>query len=143
MALDISSAAIARILAAAVASPDREICGLLLGAGDAIEEARACPNVAADPARRFELDPAALLAAHRAARGGGPAIVGHYHSHPSGLAEPSRCDADSAAADGAIWLIVAGGEVRAWRAVESGAVQGRFDPVRWRVADTSSGRDPT
>lgn len=143
MAVDISSTAIARILAAAAASSDREICGLLLGAGNAIEEARACANVAADPTRRFELDPAALLAAHRVARGGGPAIIGHYHSHPSGLAVPSQRDASSAAADGAIWLIVANGEVRAWRAVERGSLHGRFDPVEWLVAPSSSGRDPT
>lgn len=133
MALDISSTAIARILDEAAASPGREICGLLFGAGDRIEAARGCANVAADPARRFELDPAALLAAHRAARGGGPAIVGHYHSHPSGVAAPSVCDAEAAAADGAIWLIVAAGEVRAWRAVARGAVCGRFDPLAWRA----------
>ena len=131
----IASEALARILAAAAASPGLEVCGLLLGragAGKGVEVAHPCRNVAADPARRFEIDPAALIAAHREERRGGPAILGCYHSHPAGLAEPSPCDAAAAAPNGWLWLIVAGKEVRCWRAVESGARFGRFDEVGWR-----------
>ena len=29
--------------------------------------------------------PAALIAAHRAQRHGGPTLIGHFHSHPTGL----------------------------------------------------------
>ena len=32
----------------------------------------------------LEIDPAKLIAALRAERGGGPAVVGCYHSHPRG-----------------------------------------------------------
>ena len=46
----ISSAALQQIVAAAAASPDAEICGLLFGSADAIEHAEPCANVAADPA---------------------------------------------------------------------------------------------
>jgi proteasome lid subunit RPN8/RPN11 len=116
-----------RLVAAAAASPGAEICGLLLGRDGAVAEARACRNVAADPATRFEIDPAALFAAHRAARAGGPAILGCYHSHPSGRAVPSACDAAAAEPNGWLWLIVAGEEVRGWRAVIAGAIWGRFD----------------
>jgi hypothetical protein len=42
---------------------------------------------------------------------------------------PSPRDAASAAPDGMLWLIAAGGEVRAWRAVEDGPVEGRFEAV--------------
>ena len=118
-----------RILAEAVASGE-EICGLLLRAPDGTISAQACANVHPSPAMWFELDPAALLAAHRAARSGGDAVIGHYHSHPSGDAMPSLTDAAQAAADGAVWLIVTGnGEARAWRAVRDGAAHGRFDPL--------------
>lgn len=116
------------IFAAAAASAD-EICGLLLGRNGAVEEVRSCANVAADPARHFEIEPAALLAAHRAARQGGPDVLGHYHSHPTGVAEPSVADAAQAMADGAIWVIVGKGRMTAWRAVTNGALHGRFDPV--------------
>lgn len=88
-----------------------------------------CQNLAAEPASHFEIDPTALIAAHRAVRTGGLRILGHYHSHPSGDPVPSATDAANAPPDGAIWLIVARGEVRAWRAVRDGAVHGRFDPV--------------
>ena len=83
-------------------------------------------NVAADPARRFEIDPGALIAALRAERGGGETVIGYWHSHPSGDATPSATDAAMAAADGKIWLIVAGGTVTAWRAGATG-VHGRFE----------------
>ena len=134
MVLDISSAVVAHIRAAAAASPDHEICGLLFGTATRIEAAQGCRNVAVDPARRFDLDPAALLAALRGARAGGAQIVGHYHSHPTGLPEPSRCDAEAAAADGAIWLIIANGEIRAWRAAAGGTIHGCFDAVTLRTA---------
>ena len=106
---------------AADASPDAEICGLLSGAADRIDAAEACANIAANPARTFEIDPAALFAAHRLARGGGAAVVGHYHSHPSGEPVPSPRDAAQAMGDEALWLILGGGKARLWRSVEIGA----------------------
>ena len=131
MDVTISSEMLARIVGEAAASPGVEVCGLLLGHDDRIQEARSCRNVAADPARTFEIDPVALLAAHRAARKGGPAILGCYHSHPTGIGVPSACDADSAMGDGAVWLITAGDEIRAWRTVERGV----FVEVRLIVAN--------
>lgn len=117
------------MLDAATAVGGLEACGLLLGTGDRIEAATMAANVAADPARRFEIDPAHLIAAHRAARGGGAAILGYWHSHPSGLAEPSATDAAMADPDGRVWAIVAGGAIRWFRAVPDGALHGRFDPI--------------
>ncbi len=129
MGVEISTGALARIVAMAAADPAVEICGLLLGAGARVTAIEPCRNVAGDPARRFEIDPAALFAAHRRARGGGPAPIGCYHSHPTGIAAPSPRDAEAAAPDGGIWLIVAGGRVTAWRAVADGPVHGRFAPL--------------
>ena len=128
MRVVISSVLLKQITDHAARSRD-EVCGLLLGRPGTIEAVVPTANVAADRARSFEIDPAALLAAHRGARRGGAAIVGCYHSHPGGDATPSLRDATDAAADGAIWLIVAGPAVRGWRAVASGAVRERFDPV--------------
>jgi proteasome lid subunit RPN8/RPN11 len=121
MGVTIARTVLDAIRTAAAASPDAEVCGLLFGTPHRIDAAEACANVAAEPARAFEIDPAALLAAHRRARGGGVRMVGHYHSHPSGVAAPSVCDEASAMGDGALWLIVAAGEVRAWRSATPGA----------------------
>jgi proteasome lid subunit RPN8/RPN11 len=138
-ATDIASAALQRMLAAAAAEPGREVCGLLTGVPGLIRTAEPCANVAAQPVIRFEIDPAALLAAHRRSRHGGATLLGCYHSHPTGRAEPSPRDAADAAPDGSLWLIVAGGQVTAWRAVAQGAVHGRFDPVALRcVEETAS-----
>lgn len=121
------------LVAAAAAAPAREICGLLLGDAVRVEALAPCRNVADDPARRFEIDPAALIAAHRVARAGGPQVIGHYHSHPSGDAMPSSRDAADATPDGSVWIIVAGDRVTAWRAVDDGAVHGRFEPLALAV----------
>ena len=129
----LSSETLIDLFIAANASPDAEICGLLLADGGEVT-ARAATNVAGDPACFFEIDPAVLIAAHRAARGGGPPILGHYHSHPSGDPDPSSRDAADAAPDGSLWLILTRDRARLWRAVPQGRVQGRFDAVAFDCA---------
>ncbi len=121
MSVTISSELLQQLVAEAAESPDAEVCGLLFGSVARIEAAEACANVAANPAQAFEIDPAALFAAHRRARSGGAVAIGHYHSHPSGLPVPSPRDAAQAMGDGAVWVILGGGEARAWRSVEVGA----------------------
>ncbi|MGN5373875.1 MAG: hypothetical protein DI632_03275 [Sphingomonas hengshuiensis] len=130
---EFSSEALCAVIEQAEASAT-EICGLLLGTAERVEAMTATRNVAQDPARHFEVDPAALFAALRATRRGGPAILGHYHSHPRGSPDPSMTDAAQAAADGRLWLIVGGGTARLWRAVAQGERHGRFDRVRFAVA---------
>jgi proteasome lid subunit RPN8/RPN11 len=139
----ISTALLDAILAEARATPTVEVCGLLLGSADAITARVPARNVAVDPHTTFEIDPATLLAAHRAQRRGGPAVIGCYHSHPSGAADPSARDADNAAPDGWLWLIVGAGEARLWRAGATGERHGRFDPVPLACVDApASPEDP-
>jgi desampylase len=97
-----------------------EGCGLLFGSQAEIIAQRAARNVAAAPERHFEIDPAALFAALKAERAGGPMLAGYWHSHPSGDARPSATDSAMAAADGKIWLIAAGDAVTGWRASAGG-----------------------
>jgi proteasome lid subunit RPN8/RPN11 len=104
----------------------REACGLLFGDEDAITGSQAVENVADDPERRFEIAPAALFAALRAERAGGPRVAGYWHSHPSGDPMPSATDAAMAEPDGKLWLIVAGDGMTVWRAGTSG-VHDRFE----------------
>jgi proteasome lid subunit RPN8/RPN11 len=118
--LEISSGALDAIRTHAASDPGREVCGLLFGSSDRIETTEAVANIAEDPTRHFEIDPAALFRAIRAERAGGPKLLGYYHSHPAGRAEPSATDQEMSARDGKIWLIVAGGEVTAWRAGADG-----------------------
>lgn len=134
MQVSLSSALHAQLLAAARAAHPRECCGLLFGDDDTVHRIAPTANVAQDPLRAFEIDPAALIGAERAMRQGGERLIGHYHSHPNGRAEPSPRDAADAAADGRLWLIIAGDTLTAWRAVANGMLLDSFDPVALHLA---------
>lgn len=119
MAIEVTRAVLDSLLAEAAKAGRMECCGLLLGKVEGgierIDAVRPCANVADDPATRFEIDPAALLAAHKAARAGGSQILGYYHSHPTGHPVPSATDCEHASGDGRVWAIVASGEATFWR----------------------------
>jgi desampylase len=101
------------MIAHAASDPDQEVCGLLLGNGGRVREARACTNVADDPSAHFEIDPTALIAAHKAAREGGYAVMGCYHSHPNGVLLLSERDL-ACAYDGQIWALIVGAHLGLW-----------------------------
>ncbi|MFM5932199.1 MAG: M67 family metallopeptidase [Novosphingobium sp.] len=126
----VTSGAIATVLDFAAREHPREACGLLLGQDDVIERAVPCANVAADPLRQFEIDPAALIAAHRAERAGGERLIGYWHSHPEGHPMPSATDCRHASGDGRIWAIAAGGQVTFWRDGKQG-----FEALPSRLAE--------
>lgn len=123
-----TSEALAAMRTHAAAALPHEACGILLGAafpwGLRISEARETANVHPAPETHFEIDPQALIDAHRSARSGGPQIVGYYHSHPVGEARPSATDRACAAQDGRVWAIIArhdpAADVTFWRDGEQG-----------------------
>lgn len=131
MQVEVSSQVIEAMLAAAEQAYPHECCGLIFGDGwriEAIEQAR---NMHPDPASHFEIDPQALVDAHRDARSGGPQVMGYYHSHPNCRAEPSETDLAQSAGDGSVWAIIAAGKVSFWRDREDG-----FAPLSYSVADS-------
>lgn len=120
MDIDVTSQALHAMRAAAAAAHPREACGLLLGEGRRILEARETANVHPAPTTHFEIDPQALIDAHRAARVGGPEVLGYFHAHPSGKPVPSATDCAMAARDGRVWAIIAGRDVMFWQDGEDG-----------------------
>lgn len=126
MTLEVSSTLIDELLAAARAVYPLEACGILVGDGAGIGGMRSCPNVHPNPATHFEIDPQALIDAHRMARAGGPQVVGYWHSHPAGPPSPSATDRAHATGDGRVWAIVAlegsGPTVGWWRDTAGGFV---------------------
>lgn len=129
MTIEVTSAVLAQLRAEAENTAPNECCGLLLGKAARIVSVRPCDNVADDPTVRFELDPVALLKAHREAREGGPELVGYYHSHPTGHPVPSATDCEHAGGDGRVWAIIAGGQVALWRDAPGG-----FEALEWRCS---------
>ncbi|MFM5922929.1 MAG: M67 family metallopeptidase [Novosphingobium sp.] len=130
MVLEVTSGVNATLREEATRAHPLECCGLLLGWGRRIERAAPARNVHPDPARHFEIDPVALIAAHKAARSGGPQVLGYYHSHPNGRAAPSQEDLLSRSGDGRFWAIIASGDVLWWRDEAMG-----FEPLSSRVVD--------
>jgi proteasome lid subunit RPN8/RPN11 len=116
----ICAAAAALIHAEVQRSGNREACGLLFGTQRRITSATAARNVAADARHRFEIDPAHLFDAHRRSRQGPARLIGCWHSHPNGRPEPSRHDREGVSDESWLWLVVAGGRIRAWRPVSQG-----------------------
>ncbi|MEO6093912.1 MAG: M67 family metallopeptidase [Novosphingobium sp.] len=127
---EISIELLRRLVAEADRAAPLECCGLLLGQGARIETIESARNIAADPHRRFEIDPAALFAAYRAERSGGLQLIGYYHSHPSGHPAPSPRDCEHASGDRRVWAIIAGGEVGFWRDMD-----GSFEALSCRLVD--------
>lgn len=123
MRLEISREALAGIRAATAAAHPLEACGLLFGDESRIAGWLEARNLAERPDIEFEIDPAALFAALRAERAGGPRLIGYWHSHPSGDVEPSQRDAEMADIDGKIWIIVSSDGVAAWELHERPNIQ--------------------
>ena len=94
---------------------NKECCGLLLGREDCVTGVELSENVAANPETHFEIDAAVLLSHSKRAREGGMPILGYFHSHPNGLGQPSSTDIEHAAGDDRFWLIIAKGQVTAWK----------------------------
>lgn len=111
--MTVKSAIIAQLTAEAAAGTS-EICGALIGDGQVIRRAQMLPNHSDDP-NCFFIPAALVRSAEAAAEAEGLQVVGFYHSHPRGSANPSRADLDQAV-PGYLYLIVGRrGEVRAWR----------------------------
>ncbi|MBB5687152.1 M67 family metallopeptidase [Sphingobium boeckii] len=122
-----------RILDHAAGSPTREVCGLLLGDEGRILDVVAAANVAAEPETRFEIDPAILFAAIRAERLGGPRVIGHYHSHPNGIAAPSQRDAADAGDRARLWLVIAKKQTTLWHSGVVTGLHGCFAPLELSI----------
>jgi len=95
--------------AAEAAYPD-ECCGLLVGrdvpGGIEVTRVHASANLGRR-ADRFEIDPRLWVDLSRALGKGPQKVVGLYHSHPDGPAQPSAHDLEAAWGEELVWIIVA------------------------------------
>jgi len=107
----VGHAQLRQIMDAAEAAFPNECCGLLVGQrgpNGVVEVVRvhASPNLHPQR-RRFEIDPGLWVDLSRALGKGPQQIVGLYHSHPEGPAQPSAFDLQAAWGEELVWLIVA------------------------------------
>lgn len=139
MELCISRRQYVQILKWAYDSVELECCGLLLGQGAYVHKLILADNIASQPDTHFEIDPSNLIAAEKDMRSGGLSVLGYFHSHPNGAAQPSDTDAKMATADGRLWLIIAAETITAWQATNDGVLHGRFNPVTLVIDDDAQG----
>lgn len=130
MSLAIAKPVLSCLISAEQNAAPQECCGLLLGEGGFITAIQPASNIHPTPRTHFEIDPAVLIAAHKTERSGGLQIIGYYHSHPNGLAAPSKTDAAMAAGDGKVWAIIAADKVTFWRDAAGG-----FSALSYTVID--------
>lgn len=114
-----------RLLFEAQKRPDEEVCGLVGARGGAPCSLYPIANVAAEPARAFEMDPRAQIEAMRTMRERGETLWAIYHSHPDAPPEPSARDLDALGYPEALYLIISLNikgvlEMRAWRMAGGG-----------------------
>jgi desampylase len=76
-----------------------ECCGLLIARDGRIDEAVPTENRAAEPVRRYEIDPRDYLSAIKRCRGTEAIVIGAYHSHPRSEPTPSATDREAAFGD--------------------------------------------
>ncbi len=96
----VTSDVLARLRDEARNAYPEECCGVLLGNaggmgsrhGPVISAIVPAANRHAAPCTHFTIDPQILFDTQRAARSGGPPLLGYYHSHPDGRAAPSATD---------------------------------------------------
>lgn len=118
-----------RLLAEARAARPAECCGLLEGVREGasvrVLALHASQNLSSEPQTGFEIDPALHFRLLRSLRGTERAVVGCYHSHPVGKAEPSPRDRANGCEVGFVWVILATGVNNALAAFQGPG----FDPL--------------
>jgi len=111
--LILPAALCAQLLAQARAVFPAECCGLLEGVWDGqgvtVSAIHLSANLSPTPKTAFEIDPALHFRLLRGLRRTGRDVVGCYHSHPTGKAQPSSRDRANGCEDGFVWVIVATG----------------------------------
>lgn len=141
MILQIAADLLKQVVDACEAAYPAEACGLIVGRGKgklvrATRVVAAANLLAAEPGR-FELDPATRVRVEKELRDGGSRdrVLGHYHSHPDGAAEPSAADRAAAFEPDLAWLIVAvaDGQAIHAQAHRMDERRGAFRPVPLRV----------
>jgi proteasome lid subunit RPN8/RPN11 len=105
----------------------QEGCGLLAGRDGTVTRFIPAPNVLMSKTA-YEIDPAFLVSAFRRMRETGEELVGIFHSHPDGPAEPSQSDLNRAFYPQAAHVIVSLSDpkcplVRAFRIIDGSAFE--------------------
>lgn len=112
MHLEIQDRDLRKLKDHAAACWPEEACALLVGLEHqdgrrVISRVELARNIAEDPLRYFEVDPACRIRLEKELRQKDERILGLFHSHPDGVARPSDTDAQRIYEKDLSWLIAA------------------------------------
>lgn len=129
------------IEAAGRAAPSFEICGLIAASDDQAAVRYPIANRAECGHDRFDMDPAAQIAAFRQMREQQQTLLAIYHSHPVGEAVPSIHDRRGHSYPDAAAMILApnarvGDRIRAWNLAGTAP---REIPIEWTKTPPQDG----
>jgi proteasome lid subunit RPN8/RPN11 len=110
--LVLSSSLLKALIDRAEAEYPIEACALLIGRRRLsdhflLTRVELSKNVAAEPKRRFEIDPGLRIGIERELRGKEEAVIGVWHSHPDAGPEPSAWDREMIFEPDLVWVITA------------------------------------
>ena len=105
--LTISPKHIEQLKQHAISSEPNESCAILFCHGDAVHDIRLAENTLESPIR-FEISPEELKAAYNIAETRGFDTVAIFHSHPNGIAYPSKTDEQFMRINPVPWIIYSG-----------------------------------
>lgn len=94
------------ILSLAQSKTDQEVCGLISQDKNQNMTLIPIPNIAKDPEKFFEMDPASTIKAMKNIRENDSVLFAIFHSHPHTPAQPSKTDIEQAGYPEALYLIV-------------------------------------
>ncbi len=83
-----------------------EVCGLLIGQHNRVEQVIPTRNIAQKPASHYEIDPKVFVRTMMWIESDGLQLLGIYHSHPKGEPVPSPTDIREAYYSDAAYLII-------------------------------------
>lgn len=137
----INPALFAEIEAAAVEAFPEESCGLVIGHGNiddgiVVTEIEVSSNQSdGDKKTSFEIDPQLRFNVMRKLNDSPKRIVGHFHSHPNGPAQPSARDNEQAWEPELIWMItsIEHGKVGQTAAFSFDEIEKQFHPLEIQI----------
>ncbi len=133
--LKITQRTIKDVTARSLAEFPHEACGLLVGIGETIFEARSTINVASEKSNRYSIDPFEMIRIEEEVNKLGLDLLGTYHSHPDNSKTLSSIDLASALPNWLYLLISTDGDqtsISLWK-----LSNGRFEEQQYEIVSNS------
>jgi len=105
-AINLPRPVVNNLLKLAQSKTDKEVCGLISRQSNNEMKVYPVNNIASEPERFFEMDPAETINVMKQIRESEAELFAIFHSHPHSPAYPSKTDIEQAGYPNALYLII-------------------------------------